>query len=316
MKTVLISGAAGFLGSHLCRHYIDDGWRVVGIDNLSTGRLSNIKSLMSRPGIEFIEADICEELSGQLDNHTFELILNMASPASPPRYKELALETLRVGSQGTYNMLRLAKQHNARFFQASTSEVYGDPHIHPQPESYWGNVNPYGARSMYDEAKRYAEALTYVYRHTYGVSTTIGRFFNTYGPNMDPGDGRVVSNFIVQALTGKPLTIYGDGRQTRSFCYVDDLIDGIVKLASSEEEGPINLGNPSEFTMKELAELVLKLTSSTSEIDYLPMAADDPTQRKPMINLARDHLSWEPKVMLEDGLLKTIEYFKLELAHQ
>lgn len=302
------------MGSHLAQYYVAKNYQVICVDDLSTGRKDNIQDLINKEKIVFIEADIClPDIEDRLNDYSFDIILNMASPASPPRYKELSLETLHVGSQGTFNMLQVARKHKARFFHASTSEVYGDPHIHPQPESYWGNVNSYGARSMYDEAKRYAEALIYTYRHKYGLSTAIGRFFNTYGPNMDPKDGRVVSNFIVQALTSQPLTIYGEGKQTRSFCYVDDLVDGIVRLVDSKEEGPMNLGNPSEFTMLELAEMVIELTGTKSKITYLPLAADDPTQRKPMINMARDHIGWEPKVMLRDGLQKTIEYFKQEI---
>ncbi len=312
-KTVLIAGGAGFLGSHLSRHYINDSV-VVCLDDLSTGRKENIEELLDNPNFHFVDADICLDLKTPLkDFKKIDVVINLASPASPPRYKELALETLRVGSQGTYNLLKVARDHKARFFHASTSEVYGDPAIHPQPESYWGNVNPYGPRSMYDESKRFAEALIYVYRHKYGVSTAIGRFFNTYGPNMDPEDGRVVSNFIVQALQGEPLTMYGDGKQTRSFCYVSDLVDGIVKMIESDEEGPMNLGNPSEFTMMELAVVVLNATGSKSKIRFLPQAADDPTQRKPMINQAREKLGWEPQVMLEDGVRRTIKYYQDQL---
>ncbi len=310
--TILIAGGAGFLGSHLCDHYLATH-RVVCLDNLSTGRRQNITHLLAEPNFSLIEADICQPLPETVTNQPYDIVANLASPASPPGYQRLALETLQVGSTGTWHLLELARQSKARFFQASTSEVYGDPLVHPQPESYWGNVNCYGPRSMYDEAKRYAEALIYSYRARYGLSTTIVRIFNTYGPRMDPADGRVVSNFIVQALQGQPLTIYGQGQQTRSFCYVSDLIEGFVKLIESTEEGPINIGNPGEFTIKELADKILSLTNSHSALDFQPMPADDPQQRQPDISLAQTRLNWRPTIDLGVGLKKTIDYFSQEL---
>ena len=308
-KTVLIAGGAGFLGSHLCDVYVKD-YDVICVDNLSTSSKSNIDHLLSLKNFTFVEADITKQLPDEVMKHTYALVLNMASPASPPHYQRLAVETLEVGSIGTKRLVDLSNRDNARFFLASTSEVYGDPEVHPQTEEYKGSVNCYGPRSMYDEAKRYAEALIYVYRTKYKVNTVIGRFFNTYGPRMDANDGRVVSNFIVQAIDGKPLTIYGDGTQTRSFCYVDDLIEGIVKLIDSGSEGPMNLGNPGEFTMLELAEKVLSITGSNSELVYMPLPADDPTQRKPDITKAHQVLGWEPTIRLDDGLKKTVDYFK------
>lgn len=297
------------MGSHLCDYYIDKGDMVVCADNLSTGSKRNIEHLIDNENFEFVELDIVKEFPEEITNRKFDIVLNMASPASPPHYQRLAIETLEVGSIGTFNMLELARKSNARFFHASTSEVYGDPDVHPQPESYKGSVNCYGPRSMYDEAKRYAEALVYSYRKKYGLSTCVARFFNTYGPRMDKDDGRVVSNFICQALTGQALTIYGDGMQTRSFCYVDDLIRGITLLIDSDEEGPMNLGNPGEFTMLELAEKVMKQTGSKQELVYKELPGDDPLQRKPDIALAKEKLSWEPKIALDDGIAKTIAYF-------
>ncbi len=309
IKNVLISGGAGFLGSHICNYYMANKYNVYSIDNLSTGFISNIKNFINEPNFTFVKYDIVKPLKNKVFSTKFDLIINMASPASPPQYQKLALETLQAGSTGTMNLLELAMRDNARFFHASTSEVYGEPEVHPQPEFYKGNVNSYGPRSMYDEAKRYAEALIYVYHYKYQVNTTIARFFNTYGPNMDANDGRVVSNFIVQALKGIDITIYGDGSQTRSFCYVDDLVKGIVALINSKESGPINLGNPSEFTIKQLAEKVIKLTRSKSKIIYKPLPADDPTQRKPVITLAKSKLNWKPVISLDDGLIRTIDYF-------
>jgi UDP-glucuronate decarboxylase len=308
-NSVLITGGAGFLGSFLCDRYLQEGLEVICVDDLSTGSTDNIKHLIGKGGFTFVKHDIVSPLPAEFRKTRYAYILNMASPASPPHYQRLSIETLRVGSEGTLRMLELARKSGARFFQASTSEVYGDPEVHPQPESYKGSVNSYGPRSMYDESKRYAEALIYAHRQKYGTNTVIARFFNTYGPRMDPKDGRVVSNFIVQALANKPLTVYGDGLQTRSFCYVDDLIDGIIKLIESNEEGPMNLGNPGEFTMLELAEKVLKLTGSRSKITHLPLPGDDPTQRKPVINYAKKALGWEPKIPLDEGLKKTIPYF-------
>jgi len=313
-KIVLISGGAGFLGSHLCDFYINKGYKVIALDNLSTGSKANIKHLNDNKQFQFIKKDICQDISDIVEaigSNDVSIVANLASPASPPHYQRLSLETLAVGATGTLNMLELARKYNARFFHASTSEVYGDPEIHPQIESYKGSVNSYGPRSMYDEAKRYSEALIYAYRGRYPeVSTCIGRFFNTYGPRMDANDGRVVSNFIVQALFDKPLTVYGDGNQTRSFCYVDDLIEGITKLIESSESNPMNLGNPGEFTIKQLAEKVINLTKSKSQISYCPLPGDDPLQRKPDISYAKRSLNWAPEIKLETGLERTIRYFR------
>lgn len=310
-KRVLISGGAGFLGSHLADYYLAKGYEVVAIDNLSTGSESNLAHLKNNSNFSFITADIVEELPQNVTQKSYDIILNMASPASPPHYQRLSIETLRVGSEGTLRLLELARDKQARFFQASTSEVYGDPLVHPQPESYRGSVNCYGPRAMYDEAKRYAEALIYSYRQRYPeTSTCIARFFNTYGPRMDADDGRVVSNLIVQALAGKDLTIYGEGTQTRSFCYVSDLVEGIVRLIDSEESDPMNLGNPGEFTIEQLADVVIELTGSQSRIKHAPLPADDPLQRKPDITRAREVLNWEPTVALKEGLIETIEYFQ------
>ncbi len=309
-KNILITGGAGFLGSHLADMYLDEGYKVTCVDNLSTGSMKNIDHLLKNKNFNFIEYDICRPVPKSLTEEKFDIIANLASPASPPHYQRLAIETLDVGSTGLKNMLDLARKNNARFFQASTSEVYGDPEIHPQPESYKGSVNTYGPRSMYDESKRFGEALIYSYRNKYKLNTTIARFFNTYGPRMDPHDGRVVSNFIVQAIKGQSLTVYGDGMQTRSFCYVDDLIEGIKLLIDSNEEGPMNLGNSGEFTIIELAKKVISLTGSKSELIYEQLPGDDPMQRKPDILLAMNKLHWKPKINLDDGLKKTIEYFK------
>lgn len=309
-KTVLITGAAGFLGSHLTDHYLDEGYSVVGLDNLCTGSLNNLEHLKTNKHFKFVECDIVQKLPEEVTSQKYDIILNMASPASPPHYQRLGIETLQVSSVGTLHMLDLAKKCDARFFHASTSEVYGDPEVHPQPETYKGSVNCYGPRSMYDEGKRYAEALIYTHRKKYGTNTCAGRFFNTYGPRMDPQDGRVVSNFIVQALAGDSLTVYGDGGQTRSFCYVDDLVKAIALLVDSNEHDPINLGNPGEFTVKELAEIVIRKTGAKSKLTYLPLPGDDPLQRKPVIEQAWKKLHWKPEISLEQGLDKTIEYFK------
>lgn len=314
MRTILVAGGAGFLGTHLCEALLAAGDSVICVDNLSTGRRKNIAHLEKKPNFTFIEHDITKELPREVTGRTYDVIANLASPASPPRYVELALETLLVGSLGTMHMLDLAKRDNARYVHTSTSEVYGDPEVHPQPETYWGRVNSYGARSMYDESKRFGEAMIWVYRNQHNVNTGIVRIFNTYGPDMDPQDGRVVSNFIIQALKGKPITMYGTGQQTRSFCYASDQIAGILALINSDVEGPINVGNPDEFTMKELADKVLQLTESKSKIVFKPLPPDDPTQRKPDITRAKELLKWNPKVSLDEGLIPTIAYFKRELG--
>jgi dTDP-glucose 4,6-dehydratase len=303
---VLVTGAAGFLGSHLTDRLLGEGHSVVGVDNLSTGDLGNIAHLGNDPRFAFEERDICETFDlGKVD-----AVFNMASPASPPEYLRLAIETLRVGSIGTENTLEIAAKYGASFLHASTSECYGDPLEHPQTESYWGNVNPVGPRSVYDEAKRYAEALTMAYHRSRGVNTYLVRIFNTYGPRLHPSDGRVISNFLMQALRGEPLTVYGDGQQTRSFCYVDDLIDGIVRLSRSDEHLPVNLGNADEFTILECAEAVLEVTGSTSELRFEPLPQDDPTRRKPDIAKAKRVLGWEPKISLIEGLKLSLEFFR------
>lgn len=311
MRTVLVAGGAGFLGTHLCQALLDRGDKVICVDNLCTGRRQNITDLENNSNFVFIEHDITKELPESITKEKYDVVTNLASPASPPKYLSLAVETLMVGATGTKQLLDLALRDSARFVHTSTSEVYGDPEVHPQPESYWGHVNSYGARSMYDESKRFGEALIWVYRNQRGLNTGIVRIFNTYGPHMDPEDGRVVSNFIIQALKNNPITIYGKGDQTRSFCYASDQIAGIMALIDSDVEGPINVGNPVEFTVKELAEKVLAfLPESKSELVYKELPADDPKQRRPDITLAKEKLGWEPKVPLEEGLLPTIEYFK------
>jgi nucleoside-diphosphate-sugar epimerase len=312
-RRALITGAAGFLGSHLCDYYLDKGYKVVGVDNLSTGSEKNLKHLADNADFTYYTADIVAELPTEIADAEYAVILNMASPASPPHYQRLGIETLQVGSIGTLRMLELARKNNARFFHASTSEVYGDPEVHPQPETYKGSVNSYGPRSMYDESKRYAEALIYTHRKKYGTNTCVARFFNTYGPRMSADDGRVVSNFIVQALRGESLTLYGDGSQTRSFCYVDDLVEGIGLLVDSDEEGPMNLGNPGEFTIRELADLVIAKIGAKNKLVYMPLPGDDPLQRKPVIAMAKEKLGWEPTVTLRQGLEKTIDYFRSSL---
>jgi len=304
---ILITGAAGFLGSHLCDRFLAEGHEVVGMDNFITGHPDNIAHLIGRPDFRFVRHDVTEYMyvEGALDG-----VLHFASPASPIDYLEQPIPTLKVGSLGTHKALGLAKAKGARFLLASTSEVYGDPQVHPQPESYWGHVNPVGPRGVYDEAKRFAEAMTMAYHRYHGVQTRIVRIFNTYGPRMRPGDGRVVSNFIVQALRGDPISIYGDGSQTRSFTFVDDLVDGIFRLFFSERTDPTNIGNPGEFTVRELAELVLRMTGSTSPLNRLPLPEDDPKVRRPDITLARAALGWEPRVPLEEGLARTIPHFQ------
>ena len=304
---VVVTGGAGFLGSHLCDAILARGDSAVCVDNLATGRPDNVAHLMDSPGFTFVEADVSLALDVPGPVHA---VAHLASPASPPEYLRLPLETLAAGSRGTENALRLAHLHGARFVLASTSEVYGDPAVHPQSEDYWGNVNPVGPRSVYDEAKRFAEALTRAYQDTKGVNAGIIRIFNTYGPRMNAQDGRIVTNFITQALNGDPLTIYGDGSQTRSFCYVDDLIRGIVGMIDSAEAGPVNLGNPEEFTVTEFARLVLRLTGSDSPVEHLPLPVDDPTRRCPVITRARQALGWQPQVRVEDGIRRTIEWFR------
>lgn len=304
---VLITGAAGFLGSHLCDKFLAQGHEVIGLDNFVTGRPDNIEHLSANRSFSFVKHDICEPttIDGQLDG-----VLHFASPASPIDYLKLPIETLKVGSIGTINALDLARAKNARFFIASTSEIYGDPLMHPQQEGYWGNVNPIGPRAVYDEAKRFSEATTMAYHRTFGVDTRIVRIFNTYGPRMRPQDGRVVSNFIVQALSGQPLTIYGDGSQTRSFCYVADEVEGLYRLFMRGDPQPMNIGNPDEYTVKELAEIVIAATGSSSPIVHEPLPTDDPKVRRPDITRAKAMLGWEPGVPVREGVAKTVEYFR------
>src|SRR3989338_5262985 len=310
MKTCLVTGGAGFLGSHLCTFLIAKGYRVIAVDNCITGNQSNIAHLQHNPNFMFIEHDCIKPLEIK---EPVQYVLNFASPASPIDYQQIPIETLFVGAYGTQHALDLAKEKSAVFLQASTSEVYGDPQISPQPEAYWGNVNSIGPRSCYDEAKRYAEALVMAYHRKYKMDTKIVRIFNTYGPRMRVKDGRVIPAFISEALEGKPLTVFGDGKQTRSFCYVDDLIAGIYALLLSSEHEPVNIGNPYEFTMLELAEKILKLTGSNSAIAFHPLPVDDPKQRRPDITKARTILSWEPKVMLDEGLERTIPWFREQM---
>lgn len=306
-KKILVTGGAGFLGSHLCERLLNEGNEVVCLDNYFTGQKQNVVHLLKNPYFELIRHDVTMPFFIEVDE-----IYNLACPASPIHYQYNAIKTVKTSVLGAINMLGLAKRIKARILQASTSEVYGDPEIHPQVESYWGHVNPIGVRSCYDEGKRIAETLFMNYHLQNNVRIKIIRIFNTYGPRMHPNDGRVVSNFIVQALKGENITIYGDGSQSRSFCYVDDLLEGMIRLMNSREDftGPVNIGNPNEFTMLELAEKVIKLTGTKSKIVYMPLPADDPTQRQPNISLAKKELGWEPKVMLDEGLVKTIEYFK------
>jgi dTDP-glucose 4,6-dehydratase len=307
MGRIVVTGGAGFLGSHLCETLLERGDQVVCLDNLSTGAIANIEHLFARPGFTFNECNVSEFVwvPGPVDG-----VLHFASPASPKDYLEMPIQTLKVGSLGTHNTLGLAKAKGARFFLASTSEVYGDPEVHPQVETYWGHVNPVGPRGVYDEAKRFAEAMTMAYHRYHGLDVRIVRIFNSYGERMRPHDGRVVSNFIIQALEGKPITIYGDGSQTRSFCYVDDEVRGLLALFDSDVVGPVNVGNPNEFTVRELAEIVIEVTESKSEIVYEPLPVDDPTQRKPDITIARTKLGWEPQVQLREGIERTAAYFR------
>jgi nucleoside-diphosphate-sugar epimerase len=304
-RRIVVTGGAGFLGSHLCDSLLARGDEVVAIDNLATGRLQNIEHLFGRAGFTYVRHDVSGYVwvPGRVD-----AVLHFASPASPKDYLEMPIQTLKVGSLGTHNCLGLAKDKDARFLLASTSEVYGDPSIHPQPESYWGNVNPVGPRGVYDEAKRFAEAMTMAYHTHHGLEVRIVRIFNTYGPRMRPTDGRAVSNFLVAALHGKPITVYGDGSQTRSFCYVDDEVRGFLALLDSELVGPVNIGNPGEFTVLELAELVIEVTNSDSDIVYEPLPVDDPTPRRPDISRARNELGWEPRIDLREGLTRTAEW--------
>jgi dTDP-glucose 4,6-dehydratase len=305
-RKILVTGAAGFLGSHLCDSLLSTGNSVVGVDNLSTGNLANLSHLARESHFSLVEQDICKSFDvGKVD-----FIFNLASPASPVDYTRLGVETLLVGSAGTINTLDLARKYGAGYLHASTSECYGDPEVHPQVESYWGNVNPIGPRSVYDEAKRFSEATVVAYHRYYGVDTHLVRIFNTYGPRLQPNDGRVISNFMMQALQGQPLTIYGDGSQTRSFCYVSDLIDGILSLSRSHEHLPVNIGNPDEWTILECAREILAVTGSKSEIIFNPLPQDDPTRRRPNITKARTLLNWEPKIKLRQGLEKSLEYFK------
>jgi dTDP-glucose 4,6-dehydratase len=307
---VLVTGAAGFLGSHLTDRLLGEGHSVIGVDNFSTGDRENIAHLANEPRFHFEERDICQAF----DTGPVDYVFNLASPASPPEYLRLAIETLRVGSAGVENTLEIAAKYNAGYLHASTSECYGDPLEHPQRESYWGHVNPVGPRSVYDEAKRFAEALVMAYHRSLGVNTHLARIFNTYGPRLHPSDGRVISNFMMQALRGEPLTIYGDGRQTRSFCHVDDLIEGILRLSRSQEHFPVNIGNPDEFTILECAQAVLEVTGSKSELRFEDLPEDDPTRRCPDITKARALLDWEPRINLMEGLRKSLEFFRSHLA--
>lgn len=310
-KRILITGGAGFIGSHLCERLLEEGNEVICVDNFFTGSKENIKHLLGNPYFEVLRHDITFPLYVEVDE-----IYNLACPASPIHYQFDPVQTTKTSVMGAINMLGLAKRLKIRILQASTSEVYGDPTVHPQKEDYWGNVNPIGPRACYDEGKRCAETLFFDYHRQHNLDIKVVRIFNTYGPRMLPNDGRVVSNFIVQALKGEDITVYGDGSQTRSFCYIDDMVDGIIKMMNSPKgfTGPVNLGNPEEFTILELAEMILKLTKSKSKIVFKPLPQDDPKQRQPDITLAKSRLNWEPKVPLQEGLIKTIEYFKAFLG--
>jgi len=311
-RRALVTGGAGFLGSHLCDALLAEGWDVVVVDNLLTGRRANFAHLKNQPRFEFVEKDICQPFDvGKVD-----YVFHFASPASPVDYSNHGIATLKVGSFGTFHALDVAHKYGAKYFVSSTSECYGDPLEHPQKETYWGNVNPIGPRSVYDEATRFTEAVTMAYRRYHKVDTHIVRIFNTYGPRMQLNDGRVVPNFMKQALRGEPLTVYGDGNQTRSFCYVSDEIDGFVRLSKSDEHLPVNIGNPNEFTILECAQMVLKITGSKSQIRHEPLPQDDPKQRCPDITKARQLLQWEPKVDLETGLRKSLDYFRKAVAEE
>ena len=311
MGRIVVTGGAGFLGSHLCESLLERGDEVVCLDNLSTGAIANIEHLFTRPGFTFNECNVSEYVwvPGPVDG-----VLHFASPASPKDYMDMPIQTLKVGSLGTHNTLGLAKAKGARYFLASTSEVYGDPKVHPQTEDYWGHVNPVGPRGVYDEAKRFAEAMTMAYHRAHGLDVRIVRIFNTFGPRLRVDDGRAVSNFLHQALLGKPITIYGDGEQTRSFCYVEDEVRGFLALLDGDITGPVNIGNPAEHTVRELAEMVREVTGSPSEIVYEPLPVDDPTQRQPDITLARETLGWEPRVGLREGLERTASWFRDVMA--
>lgn len=310
MKRILVTGGAGFIGSHLCKRLLDEGNYVICLDNFFTGCIENIEEFYKNPNFELVEHDITEEYFTVIDQ-----IYNLACPASPPHYQYNPVKTIRTSVMGIINMLELANKYGATLLQASTSEVYGDPLVHPQTETYWGNVNPIGIRSCYDEGKRCAETLMMDYHRQFGTDVKIIRIFNTYGPNMHPNDGRVVSNFIVQALKGEDITIYGDGSQTRSFCYVSDLVDGMIRMMNTPNFiGPVNLGNPEERTIKNLASLIINLTGSNSKLIYKPLPSDDPVKRKPDITLANTNLKWQPKVDIKDGLQETISYFKKKIS--
>jgi dTDP-glucose 4,6-dehydratase len=311
-QRAVVTGGAGFLGSHLCDALLAEGWQVVAVDNLLTGRRSNIAHLAHEPRFDFVEKDICEPFDvGKVD-----YVFHFACPASPVDYRTHGVETLKVGSLGTFHALDVARKYGAKYFISSTSECYGDPLEHPQKETYWGHVNPIGPRSVYDEAKRFSEAVTMAYRRYYKVDTRIVRIFNTYGPRMQLNDGRVVPNFMKQAIRGEDLTVYGDGSQTRSFCYVSDEIDGFMRLSRSDEALPVNIGNPDEFTILECAKIVLKVVGSKSQIRYEPLPQDDPKQRQPDISKARQLLGWEPKIDLETGLRLSLDYFKKAVAEE
>jgi len=311
MARVVVTGGAGFLGSHLCDALLARGDSVVAIDNLLTGSVDNIDHLFGQPGFTFVEHDVSQFVwvPGDVD-----VVMHFASPASPADFERIPIQILKVGSLGTHNCLGLAKAKSARFFLASTSEVYGDPHVHPQPESYWGHVNPIGPRGVYDEAKRFAEAMTMAYHRAHGLDVRIVRIFNTFGPRLRVDDGRSVSNFLHQALLGKPITIYGDGSQTRSFCFVEDEVRGFLALLDGDITGPVNIGNPAEYSIRQLAEEVLTVTGSESEIVYEPLPVDDPTQRRPDITLARTQLGWEPRIDLREGLQRTADWFRQALG--